>query len=134
MRRRRLVAQLFPSYLIIVLLALLAVTWYVSQAWRQAFLEQTAADLKIRADLVIPQFQELLSPLKAQAVDRLCKELGRLSAHPADGDSALRAGRGGFRQKPGQNGQSRRPARNPAGLCRGRSAFPPGTVTPKRPP
>jgi two-component system, OmpR family, phosphate regulon sensor histidine kinase PhoR len=80
MRRRRLVAQLFPSHLIIVLLALLAVTWYVSQAWRQAFLDQTATDLKIRADLVIPQFQELLSPLKAQAVDQLCKELGRLSA------------------------------------------------------
>ncbi len=80
MRRRRLVAQLFPSYLIIVLLALVAVTWYVSQAWRQAFLEQTAADLKIRADLAIPQFQELLSPLKAEAVDRLCKELGQRSA------------------------------------------------------
>lgn len=80
MRRRRLVAQLFPSYLIIVLLALLAVTWYVSQAWRHAFLEQTAADLRIRADLVIPQFQARLSPLKAEAVDRLCKELGKLSA------------------------------------------------------
>jgi two-component system, OmpR family, phosphate regulon sensor histidine kinase PhoR len=79
MRRRRLVAQLFPSHLIIVLLALLAVTWYVSQAWRGAFLEQTAADLKIRADLVIPQLQALLSPLKAEAADRLCKELGKLS-------------------------------------------------------
>lgn len=80
MRRRRLVAQLFPSYLIIVLLALLAVTWYVSQAWRHSFLEQTAADLKIRAELVKPQFQGLLNPLQAEAVDRLCKELGNLSA------------------------------------------------------
>jgi two-component system phosphate regulon sensor histidine kinase PhoR len=79
MRRRRLVAQLFPSYLIIVLLALLAVTWYVSQAWRHSFLSQTAADLTVRADLVIPQFQELLRPLNAEAVDRLCKELGQLS-------------------------------------------------------
>jgi two-component system phosphate regulon sensor histidine kinase PhoR len=49
MRRRRLVAQLFPSYLVIVLLALLAVTWYVSQAWRHSFLGQTAADLTVRA-------------------------------------------------------------------------------------
>ncbi len=80
MRRRRLVAQLFPSYLVIVLLALLAVTWYVSQAWRHAFLEQTAADLKVRADLVTPQFQGLLDHLDAGAVDHLCKELGRLSA------------------------------------------------------
>jgi two-component system phosphate regulon sensor histidine kinase PhoR len=79
MRRRRLVAQLFPTYLIIAFLALLAVTWYVSQAWRQSFLTQTAADLKVRADLVQPQFQGLLSPLQAGAVDRLCKELGRLS-------------------------------------------------------
>ncbi len=79
MRRRRLVAQLFPSYLIIALLALLAVTWYVSQAWRQTFLEQTAADLKVRTDLVKPQFQGLLSPLRPEAVDRLCKEIGRLS-------------------------------------------------------
>jgi two-component system phosphate regulon sensor histidine kinase PhoR len=80
MRRRRLVAQLFPSYLVIVLLALLAVTWYVGRAWRQSFLTQTATDLKVRADLVKPQFQELLNPLQAGAVDRLCKELGQLSA------------------------------------------------------
>jgi two-component system, OmpR family, phosphate regulon sensor histidine kinase PhoR len=79
MRRRRLVAQLYPSYLIIVLLALLAVVWYVSQSWRHSFLEHTASDLTIRADLVKPQFQELLSPLQPEAVDRLCKKLGRLS-------------------------------------------------------
>jgi two-component system phosphate regulon sensor histidine kinase PhoR len=80
MRRRRLVAQLFPSYLIIVLLALLAVTWYVSRAWRHSFLEQTAADLKIRANLAKPQFQAPLNPLDGVAVDRLCKKLGQLSA------------------------------------------------------
>jgi two-component system phosphate regulon sensor histidine kinase PhoR len=79
MRRRRLVAQLFPSYLIIVLLSLLAVTWYVSQVWRHSFLDQTAADLTVRADLVKPQFQELLNPLRPETVDLLCKELGRLS-------------------------------------------------------
>jgi two-component system phosphate regulon sensor histidine kinase PhoR len=79
MRRRRLVAQLFPSYLIIVLLSLLAVVWYVSQAWRQSFLEQTAADLTVRADLVKPQFQDLLSPLNPATVDSICKELGQLS-------------------------------------------------------
>jgi two-component system phosphate regulon sensor histidine kinase PhoR len=79
MRRRRLVAQLFPSYLIIVLLALLAVTWYVSRAWRHSFLEHTAADLKVRANLAKPQFQALLSPLNGVAVDRLCKKLGQLS-------------------------------------------------------
>ncbi|HZE20675.1 MAG TPA: histidine kinase dimerization/phospho-acceptor domain-containing protein, partial [Desulfobaccales bacterium] len=80
MRRRRLVAQLFPPYLVIVLVALLAVTWYASQTWRHSFLEQTATDLKVRADLVKPQFKGLLQPLDAPAVDRLCKKLGQLSA------------------------------------------------------
>jgi two-component system, OmpR family, phosphate regulon sensor histidine kinase PhoR len=79
MRRRRLVSQLFPSYLIIAVLALLAVTWYVSRTWRQFFLEQTGTDLKIRTELVMPQFQGLMSPLQPEAVDRLCKKLGRLS-------------------------------------------------------
>jgi two-component system phosphate regulon sensor histidine kinase PhoR len=79
MRRRRLISQLFPSYLLIILLALLAVTWYVSQAWRHSFLQQTAADLKVRTDLVKPQFQGLLSPVQPEAVDGLCKKLGLLS-------------------------------------------------------
>ena len=79
MRRRRLVSQLFPSYLLIILLALLAVTWYVSRAWRHSFLEQTAADLKVRTHLVKPQFQGLLSPVQPEAVDGLCKKLGLLS-------------------------------------------------------
>ena len=80
MRRRRLVTQLFPPYLVIVLVALLAVTWYASQTWRHSFLAQTATDLKVRADLVKPQFKGLLQPLDAPAVDRLCKKLGQLSA------------------------------------------------------
>jgi two-component system phosphate regulon sensor histidine kinase PhoR len=58
---------------------LLAVTWYVSRAWRQSFLQHTAADLKVRANLAKPQLRALLSPLNGVAVDRLCKKLGQLS-------------------------------------------------------
>jgi two-component system phosphate regulon sensor histidine kinase PhoR len=79
-RRKRLLWQLFPSYLLITLIALLAASWYASEAMRHFFLEQTATDLKARAALVEKQIKGLLSPLRPEAVDAICKEAGRLSA------------------------------------------------------
>jgi two-component system phosphate regulon sensor histidine kinase PhoR len=77
---RRLLWQLFPSYLLITLISLLAVSWYASAAMRHFFLDQTATDLKARAALLEKQIQELLSPLRADTIDAICKEAGRLSA------------------------------------------------------
>ena len=37
MARKRLIWQLFPSYLLITLISLLAVTWYASRSWRQFY-------------------------------------------------------------------------------------------------
>jgi two-component system phosphate regulon sensor histidine kinase PhoR len=75
---RRLLWQLFPSYLLITLISLLAVSWYASAAMRHFFLDQTATDLKARAALLEKQIQELLSPLRADTIDAICKEAGRL--------------------------------------------------------
>ena len=79
-KRKRLLWQLFPSYLLITLIALLAVSWYASGAMRQFFLDQTATDLKARAALLDKQIKGLLSPLNSDAIDAICKEAGRLSA------------------------------------------------------
>jgi two-component system phosphate regulon sensor histidine kinase PhoR len=79
-RRKRLLWQLFPSYLLITLISLLAVSWYASGAMRQFFLDQTATDLKARAALLDKQIKGLLSPLNSEAIDAICKEAGRLSA------------------------------------------------------
>jgi two-component system phosphate regulon sensor histidine kinase PhoR len=79
-KRKRLLWQLFPSYLLITLIALLAVSWYASGAMRQFFLDQTATDLKARAALLDKQIKRLLSPLNSDAIDAICKEAGRLSA------------------------------------------------------
>ena len=79
-RRKRLLWQLFPSYLLITLISLLAVSWYASGAMRQFFLDQTATDLRARAALLNKQIKELLSPLRSEAIDAICKEAGRLSA------------------------------------------------------
>jgi two-component system phosphate regulon sensor histidine kinase PhoR len=47
---------------------------------RQFFLDQTATDLKARAALLERQIKGLLSPLRPETIDTICKEAGRLSA------------------------------------------------------
>ncbi|MBT8331789.1 MAG: cell wall metabolism sensor histidine kinase WalK [Deltaproteobacteria bacterium] len=79
-KRKRLLWRLFPSYLLITLISLLAVSWYASEAMRQFFLDQTATDLKARAALLEKQIAGLLSSLDADGIDSICKEAGRLSA------------------------------------------------------
>ena len=79
-KRKRLIWRLFPSYLLITLISLLAVSWYASEAMRHFFLDQTATDLKARAALLEKQIKGYLAPLNADAIDSICKEAGRLSA------------------------------------------------------
>ena len=78
-KRKRLIWQLFPPFLLITLLSLLAVSWYASSSLRHFFLDQTAADLKIRALLVEKQIVALLAPLAAAEVDAICKDIGKQS-------------------------------------------------------
>ena len=79
-RKKRLIWQLFPSYLLITLLSVLAVSWYASSSLHHFFMDQTAADLKTRAILVEEQIFAHLTPLDAAAVDAVCKEVGQNSA------------------------------------------------------
>ena len=79
-RKKRLIWQLFPSYLLITVLSVLAVSWYASSSLRHFFIDQTAADLRIRAVLVEKQITAYLAPLDAAAVDAVCKEIGKNSA------------------------------------------------------
>ena len=79
MKKRPLIWQLFPSYLIVILVALGAAGALSSAALRRFYLDQTAADLTARARLAGLQVAVHLSPLDADAVDELCKRAGRLS-------------------------------------------------------
>ncbi|KPJ77762.1 MAG: hypothetical protein AMJ54_06180 [Deltaproteobacteria bacterium SG8_13] len=79
-KKRRLVWHLFPSYLLITIFSLVAVTWYATEALQRFYLNQTQQDLQARAHLLEKQIISLLSPLDAEVVDAICKELGQLSA------------------------------------------------------
>ncbi|UCH06447.1 MAG: PAS domain-containing protein [Deltaproteobacteria bacterium] len=76
-KNRRLLWQLFPSYLFVILISLLVVTWFASRSLRHFFIEQTTSDLENRARLLEAQIREYLDPLNTEAMDlwykRTCK-------------------------------------------------------------
>ncbi|PXF58231.1 MAG: PAS domain-containing sensor histidine kinase [Deltaproteobacteria bacterium] len=80
LKKRRLLWQLYPSYLLITIISLIAVTWYTSESLKHFFLEQTASDLKVRARFFEKQVLEHLDPLDEKAVDLLCKKIGKSAA------------------------------------------------------
>ena len=79
-KKKRLLRHLFPSYLLITLISLIAVTWYASNSTRHFFLDQTAADLLTRARLLENQIPQFLGPLETSVIDAMCKEIGISSA------------------------------------------------------
>lgn len=80
MKRKRLIWQIFPSFLLVTLVAIVAAIWFASHALEIFFLDQTAADLKDRIALVRHQIDPLIDPLQAERIDRICKIAGQLSS------------------------------------------------------
>jgi two-component system phosphate regulon sensor histidine kinase PhoR len=76
MRRRKLLWHIFPSYLLITVIAVTAVSWYSFDAVRRFYLEETAAALTARALLLEERARPLIGPSDADALDSLAKELG----------------------------------------------------------
>lgn len=79
-KSKKLIWQIFPPFLLITLLSLLAVSWYASSSMRHFFLDQTAVDLNARAILLEEQIVAHLLLFDAPAVDAICKTMGQKSA------------------------------------------------------
>ncbi|MBN1627673.1 MAG: PAS domain-containing protein [Deltaproteobacteria bacterium] len=79
-KKKRLIWCLYPSYLLIILISITAVTWFASIKTRQFFLENTESDLKSRAILFESRIASLLDPLDSKGLDQLCKEAGKRSS------------------------------------------------------
>lgn len=73
-KKKRLIYQLFPSYLIITLLSLFAVSWYMVSFTRQFYLDRTRVELQLNGRMLEKQTLRLIEPLNEAAMDRLCKE------------------------------------------------------------
>ncbi len=78
--RRRLIWQIYPTYLAIALAALLAVAWLVSHSLEEFHLRQAGLDLEARARLVEHQAAALLDPPDSLALQQLARALGERTA------------------------------------------------------
>ncbi len=79
MSRRRLIWQIFPSYLAVLFLALLALSWFASRAVQRFTTEQIRQDLTVRAALVREQVERRFPLTDPAALDMLAKRLGARS-------------------------------------------------------
>jgi two-component system phosphate regulon sensor histidine kinase PhoR len=79
-KNRRLIWQLYPAYLLIIVGSLIAVTWYASSELGRFYLDQTENVLEARAYLLKDQISNLLSPPEPELIDAICKQAGQLSA------------------------------------------------------
>jgi len=75
MRRKRLLWQIYPSYLLITLLALTSVSWYISGNLRHFFIRQTEESLSNQAGLVRREALSHLTTEPKGSIDLLCKEI-----------------------------------------------------------
>jgi two-component system phosphate regulon sensor histidine kinase PhoR len=75
-KKKKLLWQLFFSYLFIILVCLMAATWYASSSSRSFFLKNMQSDLRERNILLSKQIRNHLDPLEEREVDRICKNLG----------------------------------------------------------
>jgi two-component system phosphate regulon sensor histidine kinase PhoR len=76
MRNLRLLWQIFPSYVVIIMAALVGVTWYFAGTIQNFHLRETENDLEARAALVAAQAAPILLAGDHAKLDVLCKELG----------------------------------------------------------
>jgi two-component system, OmpR family, phosphate regulon sensor histidine kinase PhoR len=77
MRRKKLIWQLFPPFLLITFISLLATTVYVTKFWRELYLQQLTVNLYKLTHLVEPQLNPLLVRKDFSQIDSLVKRLGQ---------------------------------------------------------
>jgi two-component system phosphate regulon sensor histidine kinase PhoR len=79
MLKRKLIWQLFPSYVIIIILAVTAVTLFMTYSMKKFYVTEKSGELKERAQLIRDRFANAEFLAKAASVDSLSKFLGQES-------------------------------------------------------
>jgi two-component system phosphate regulon sensor histidine kinase PhoR len=80
MARIKLVWRLFPAFILIAVICLLAGTWYTASSWRTFYLAETAADLENRARLVESYLQDVRPVPDEIEINKICRKLGKLTS------------------------------------------------------
>ena len=77
---KKLLWQIYLPFLLIIVFSLMGLSWYASQSLKDFHLDQTAADLRARAELVKPMVTDRLAAHDPAGTDALSKRLGDLIA------------------------------------------------------
>lgn len=80
MMKKRLLWQLYPSYLLITTLALLVVAFHTSRSLRLFYQNQVAKNLTAKAKLIEEQIRPLLTKQDFAEINNLCVKLGKASS------------------------------------------------------
>lgn len=72
-KRKKILWHIFPSFLIITVISLAAVTWYTTSFFKKFFLNNTEEELSIRAELI----KRELRGHDYETMHRLCREIGK---------------------------------------------------------
>jgi two-component system phosphate regulon sensor histidine kinase PhoR len=77
-RKKKIVWQIFPSFLIITVLSLSAITSYSTRYFKNFFLKNSEKELTIRTKLLQKTFSDILKnvPDQYQTIGNYCKEIG----------------------------------------------------------
>ena len=80
MARIKLVWRLFPAFILIAVICLVAGTWYTASSWRKFYLGETAGDLENRARLVEIYLQDMRPAPGEIQINEICLKLGKLTS------------------------------------------------------
>lgn len=77
MRTLKLKWQLFPSYVVILICAMLAVAWYNTHSFKKFYVGQMTVFLEAQSSLILPRVSELTAAEKFAELNFFCRETGR---------------------------------------------------------
>jgi len=75
-KKIRLIWHLYPSYLVIIILSLVAVGWYTVTSLKSFYVDQAITYLQNQGHLLEHEISPYLSPLDSASIDRICKSIG----------------------------------------------------------
>ena len=81
MKKKQLIWHIYPSYLLLSALAMVAVAISSSRITRSFHYERTEEELTSAAQLMVQQFMTGWETLEIPAIDDLCKSMGRASGY-----------------------------------------------------
>ena len=73
----KLIWQLYPSYVLIILISLFAIGWNALNALETFYIEQTIIYLKNQGHILEHEIEKHISPLNKNHIDKICKAVGK---------------------------------------------------------